>query len=74
MILLKCICLSLAIIYGFSNVVKAFRKMDIGSGQLLLMTVGIVGFVYLQFWMQIGGCVNIPITCRVNEMKGDYYL
>lgn len=48
--ILKCICLFLAILYGFSNTVKAFRNMNISSMQLLLMTIGIVGFIYLQFW------------------------
>lgn len=50
MVLLKCICLALAIIYGFSNIVKAFRNFNIGTIQVLLMTIGIVGFIYLQFW------------------------
>lgn len=46
----KCVFLFLAILYGFSNTVKAFRKLSIGNGQLILMVIGIVGFIYLQFW------------------------
>lgn len=50
-VFLKCICLFLAIVYGFSNVVKAFRNLKIYNAQLFLMGIGIVGFIYLQFWM-----------------------
>ena len=46
----KCLFLFLAIMYGFSNTVKAFRKHSIGNSQLFLMTIGIVGFVWLEFW------------------------
>ena len=46
----KCVFLFLAILYGFSNAVKAFCKLNISNIQLILMTIGIVGFVYLQFW------------------------
>ena len=47
----KCVFLLLAIVYGFSNVVKAFRKLKIYNAQLFLMGIGIVGFIYLQLWM-----------------------
>ena len=50
MVILKCICLLLAIVYGFSNTVKAFRKMNVSEFQMLAMGIGIVGFIYLQFW------------------------
>lgn len=49
--IIKCIFLFLAITYGFSNTVKAFRKMAISEAQMFLMGIGIVGFIYLQFWM-----------------------
>lgn len=50
MVILKCICLLLAIVYGFSNTVKAFRKMNVSEFQMWAMGIGIVGFIYLQFW------------------------
>lgn len=49
-VFIKCICLFFAIVYGFSNLVKAFRKLRISNAQLFLMGIGIVGFIYLQFW------------------------
>ena len=45
--LLKYICLFLAIIYTFSNTVKAFRGLPISSPQLWLMGIGIVGYLIL---------------------------
>lgn len=50
-LVLKCLFLFLAILYGFSNIGKVFLKNNIGSGQLLLMTIGIVGFILIQFWI-----------------------
>ena len=50
MIILKCICLLLAIVYGFSNIVKSFRGHSVSDFQMWAMAIGIVGFIYLQFW------------------------
>lgn len=49
-VFIKCICLLLAIIYGFSNVAKFARNQTIHGVQIFLMAVGIVGFIYFQFW------------------------
>jgi len=48
--IIKCIFLFLTIVYGFSNTVKVFRKLEINDFQILLMGIGIVGFIYLQWW------------------------
>jgi hypothetical protein len=45
--ILKFICLVVAIMYGFSNIAKLVRGDSISSFQLLFMSVGIVGFIYL---------------------------
>lgn len=46
-----CLCLFmlLAIVYTFSNVVKAIYKENVTSMQILLMAVGIVGVVACLF-------------------------
>ena len=49
LILLKFICLFLAVGYGYSNTVKAIRGQSISSEIMFLMALGIVGFVFLQF-------------------------
>lgn len=54
LILLKFVCLVVGISYGFSNIVKIFimfktGKLKISTFQLFAMTIGIVGFVFLQF-------------------------
>ena len=49
LIVLKYICLLLAIVYTFVNVVKAFRGLDITSGAVWLMATSIVGYVVLEF-------------------------
>ena len=54
LILLKFICLVAGISYGFSNMAKIFimfktGKLKISTFQLFAMTLGIVGFVFLQF-------------------------
>lgn len=50
MIVLKCIFLLVAIMYTFSNIVRAFRNQPISNTQIILMAAGIVGFIYLQWW------------------------
>ena len=49
LIILKFICLVVGIMYGFSNVVKATKGHAIETAQIVLMALGIVGFVFLQF-------------------------
>lgn len=49
LIIIKIISLAIAILYGFSNIVRAFRGQKISSLQMLLMTIGIVGFIVIQF-------------------------
>ena len=49
LILLKLVCLLVGVIYGFSNTVKATRGQGIGFIQIVLMALGIVGFVFIQF-------------------------
>ena len=54
LIILKFICLVVGIVYGFSNTVKAIVLLrggmaTISKFQLLLMALGIVGFIFLQF-------------------------
>jgi hypothetical protein len=47
--IIKYICLFFGILYGFSNVVKAFRSLPIHAPQLWIMALGIVGYVLLEF-------------------------
>lgn len=50
--ILKIIFLLLAIMYGFSNVVKAFKGLEINDVQIMLMAIGIVGFIAFQLeWL-----------------------
>lgn len=49
MIVIKYLCLLLAIIYGFSNVAKIIRKQTIYSPQIVFMALGIVGYILLEF-------------------------
>ena len=49
MIVLKYLCLFVAIMYGFGNVVRAFRNQTISGFQIFLMAGGIVGYVLLEF-------------------------
>ena len=55
-IALKCICLYLAVSYGFSNFGKLLMGLKIGhvnisNFQMTAMTVGIVGFLCLQVFL-----------------------
>ncbi|MBL4951055.1 hypothetical protein JK635_02220 [Neobacillus sp. YIM B02564] len=49
MLILKIIFLFLAILYGLDIVIKSRYKNTIYASQLVLMTIGIVGFIVLQF-------------------------
>lgn len=52
LLILKIFFLMLAVLYGFSNFFKAIVKgpfNSINNTQMLLMTVGIVGFIVLQW-------------------------
>ena len=51
MLLLKFICLLVAIIYGYSNTVKAIRGQSVSQFQMLIMGLGTTGFIFLQWLM-----------------------
>ena len=46
--ILTIIFLLLAIVYGFTNIVKAFRGQRISSIEIWLMAIGIAGFIALH--------------------------
>lgn len=49
-LILKFICLLLAIVYGYSNTAKIIVKRgEIGNTQMFLMGFGIAGFIFLQW-------------------------
>ena len=47
--ILKFICLVVGLMYGFGNVVRSFRGLSVSAFQMLTMSIGIVGFIFLQF-------------------------
>jgi len=49
LILLKFICLFLAVMYLYSNTARIIKNQPVGSIPVVLMALGIVGFVFLQF-------------------------
>lgn len=49
MIILKIIFLFLAVLYGITVAIRTYYKQTIESSHLLLLSIGIVGFVVLQF-------------------------
>lgn len=49
LVIIKIICLLLAVTYGYGNTIKAFRGQAISGFQTLAMAIGIVGFVVVQF-------------------------
>ena len=50
--ILKIIFLIIAVIYFYSNTAKVFRGQAISSFQIILMAIGIVGFIAFQFnWL-----------------------
>jgi hypothetical protein len=51
MLISKIIFLFLAVLYGLEIVVKSRYKSTIYASHIVLMTIGIVGFIVLQFLM-----------------------
>lgn len=49
LIILKFICLFLAVLYGTDIVVKISYKNELEGAKILLFALGVVGFVFLQF-------------------------
>ena len=49
LVILKFICLVLGLAYGFGNVVKSIRGSSVGTFQIYAMSIGIVGFIFLEF-------------------------
>lgn len=49
MLILKIIFLFLAISYGLDITVKSIYKNTVYASHLILVTIGIVGFIVLQF-------------------------
>lgn len=49
LIIVKFICLVIGIMYGFSNVGDAIRGGKVTMFQLLFMSLGIAGFIFIQF-------------------------
>lgn len=49
MIVLKYLCLLLAVTYTFSNIGRACRGEAVYAPQILLMGLGIVGYILLEF-------------------------
>ena len=49
LILLKFVCLFISVLFGFSNIIKMYYKNDIQGFYIITMSLGIVGFVFLQF-------------------------
>lgn len=49
LIILKFICLFLAVMYAYSNTVKIIIRQRVTFAMMFLMTFGIVGFVFIQF-------------------------
>ena len=46
---MKFICLFLAILFGFVNISKLIFKQNIPAANMILMAIGIAGFIVLQF-------------------------
>lgn len=49
--ILKCIFLFLAITYSFTCIGRLIRGGRIPGIQTVLMSIGIVGFIAMQFWI-----------------------
>lgn len=50
--ILKIIFLIIAVAYSYSNTARVFRGQSVSSVQVLLMAIGIVGFIAFQFgWL-----------------------
>lgn len=50
--IIKAIFLFFAVLYTSTFVVKAVRRHKISALNTILMTIGIVGFIYYMFWNQ----------------------
>lgn len=48
-LILKFICLYLAVTYGYSNTAKIVKNKTVGDTQMIMMGIGIAGFICLQF-------------------------
>lgn len=53
MLFLKYLCMTIAIAYGFSNIVKVFRGKAVSAPCIWMMAIGIVGYVLLKFELGI---------------------
>lgn len=53
LIILKFICLFVGVVYFYSNTAKIIKDYPVGNAPILLMTLGIVGFLFLQFKMYL---------------------
>lgn len=51
MFALKCVFLLLAIVYGFNNVCRVIKNQTVTAAQILLMAIGVVGFIATQFYI-----------------------
>ena len=49
MVILKIMCLCLAIMYGFTCFGRLFTKQNVSSFQIMFMAMGIAGFIALQW-------------------------
>lgn len=47
--ILKYICLLVAILYTFNNIGRLIRKEPVYAPQIILMGIGIVGYIMLEF-------------------------
>jgi len=48
-IILKAACLTLGIMYGYSNTAKLIYKKNVSNFQVYTMSIGLAGFIVLQF-------------------------
>lgn len=49
LVILKIVFLFLAVMYGYSNTFRAIKGQAVSTIQILLMTIGIVGFIVIKF-------------------------
>ena len=47
---LKCVFLFLIITLTFKNFINAIKEYEIYNFEIILWGIGIVGFIYLQWW------------------------
>lgn len=48
-LIVKFVCLVLAITYGYSNTVKSIRGDGVSNAQMFLMGISIAGFIFFQW-------------------------